>query len=62
MKDHTHTRRLALAVKLVPLLLSEKAPTAAKRWIIRALKQEYDEIAYLLAIANKPEGIKVKRT
>jgi len=59
MKDLKHTVRFKLALNLAPLLMSETVPKAAKRWIIRAFKQEYDEIAYLLAIANKPEGRRV---
>jgi len=55
-----HFRRFKIAVNLVSLVVSEKVPLAARKWILRAFNQEFAEMRYLLGVADRPEGVKVK--
>jgi len=62
MKDHKSRIRFRQAIKAAERIASKKTPTPVKAWLRRVYHQELDEIEYLLSIANKPEGIEVRRT
>jgi len=61
MKDPKHSVRFRQAINAALLIASQKTPEPVKAWLRRVYHQELDEIAYLLAIANKPTGIEVRR-